>query len=124
MFWENYVELCRKIGKSPTAAAVDMGLSNAATPGWKRGVIPRRATLEKIADYFKVSVEDLLAAPKHDIPGDDYIFESNKGASLSIRIDSGILLALRITAKQNGRSLEDEIEIRLQKSLEDSLKPE
>lgn len=59
MFYEIYVGLCAEKNISPTKAAVEIGLSNAAPTGWKQGAIPRAAALKKIADYFGVSVEYL-----------------------------------------------------------------
>lgn len=59
MFYEIYVGLCAEKNISPTKAAVEIGLSNAAPTGWKQGAIPRAAALKKIADYFGVTVEYL-----------------------------------------------------------------
>lgn len=56
MFYENYLQLCNEKNVTPSAAAVDMGLSKAANTKWADGRIPRDATLKKIADYFGVSV--------------------------------------------------------------------
>lgn len=60
MFYDNYVRLCRKVGKSPTAAAADCGISGGTVSKWKRGAIPFDSTLHALADYFGVTVEDLL----------------------------------------------------------------
>lgn len=59
MFYEIYVDLCTENNISPTRAAVEIGLSNAAPTGWKQGAIPRDSALKKIADYFGVTVEYL-----------------------------------------------------------------
>ena len=59
-FYDRVVELCKNRGISPAALARDIGLSNSATTYWKRGSIPKSDTLEKIADYFGVSVDYLL----------------------------------------------------------------
>lgn len=60
MFWDNYLELCNSVNKSPSGVAVEIGLSDAAATGWKRGARPRQTVLMKIAQYFGVSVEYLL----------------------------------------------------------------
>lgn len=60
MFYENYLQLCNERKVTPSAAAVDMGLSKAANTKWADGRIPRDATLKKIADYFGVSVAYLM----------------------------------------------------------------
>lgn len=61
MFHLNYVALCNAIGKSPSAVAEELGLSRATVTHWSDGSVPRQATLQKVADYFGVSVDDLLA---------------------------------------------------------------
>lgn len=60
MFWDNYEKLCKDNLISPTAAGVAVGVTNAAVSKWKKGSIPNGATLQKIADYFSVSVAYLL----------------------------------------------------------------
>lgn len=59
MFFQNYVRLCNKAGISPSAAAVEMGIAKPTVSRWKSGSKPNSATLQKIADYFHVSVESL-----------------------------------------------------------------
>lgn len=54
MFWDNFLIHCRKIGKSPSAVAKEIGISTGAVARWKEGSIPQSATLAKIADYFGV----------------------------------------------------------------------
>ena len=59
-FYENYLRLCNAAGKSPSAVALECGLSKAAVNGWKNGRSkPSDATLIKLAEYFGVSVEEL-----------------------------------------------------------------
>lgn len=60
MFYNQFVKLCKGLGLSPAAAARNIGLSNSSTTTWKRGSIPKGETLQKIADYFGVSVDFLL----------------------------------------------------------------
>lgn len=59
MFWENYVKLCTKAGKSPNAIASELEISSAAVTKWKKGAIPHDTTLQKIADYFEVPIDQL-----------------------------------------------------------------
>lgn len=61
MFWQNFVRLCEEKGIKPTPAAAEMGFPSASVVKWKRGTIPRGTTLQKIADYFSVTVNDLLS---------------------------------------------------------------
>ena len=60
MFWNIFVNLCSKIGKSTTAVILELGLSRSLVTSWKNGTIPNNTTLVKIADYFNVSVDYLL----------------------------------------------------------------
>ena len=60
MFWKNFINLCNERNISPTAACEQLGYSNAIATKWKRGAVPRSATLHKIADHFGVSVDSLL----------------------------------------------------------------
>lgn len=59
-FYDRVVELCKNRGTSPAALARAIGLSNSATTYWKRGAVPKGDTLQKVADYFGVSVDYLL----------------------------------------------------------------
>ena len=40
--------------------AEEIGLSNAAPTSWRKGAEPKQGTLEKISEYFNVSVDYLL----------------------------------------------------------------
>ena len=61
MFWENFARLCNEAGKSPSRVALELGLSNGTASGWKKGAIPQERILRRLADYFGVSVESLMA---------------------------------------------------------------
>ena len=64
MFYDNYVRQCARRGISPSSAAQEMGLSKQAVSHWKaRGNTPTNVTLKRIADYFEISVDELLAEP-------------------------------------------------------------
>lgn len=60
MFKKNFVKLCNRNHESPTVVCRKLGLSSAAFSEWTETSVPRRATLERIADYFEVTVEALL----------------------------------------------------------------
>lgn len=61
MFWENYLQLCNKVSKSANAVAAEIGFKSSGTvTGWKDGKIPYERNLKKIADYFGVTVDDLI----------------------------------------------------------------
>ena len=64
LFYINYVALCNKIGKSPSAVAEEMGFMRSVVTRWSKGSVPRQATLQKVADYFGITVDELLGKEK------------------------------------------------------------
>lgn len=76
MFYFNFVNLCNSVNKSPSAVAEEMGFKRSVVTAWKNGRQPRQATLQKIADYFGVTVADLTAENKKAaFPKDDGLAE-------------------------------------------------
>ena len=70
MFWENYLRLCNEVGKYPNTVAAEIGVKSSGTvTGWSKGSLPRQNILIKIADYFGVSVSDLLSG--HQISAEE-----------------------------------------------------
>lgn len=61
MFWSIFEQLCADKGISANAACLQMELSNATATHWKQGSWPRQSTLEKIADFFGYTAEDIIA---------------------------------------------------------------
>lgn len=61
MFYSNYVKLCSKLNKSPSAVGEELGFTRASVTGWGNGATPRKSSLIKIADYFGVTVAELMA---------------------------------------------------------------
>ena len=55
-FYQRYIELCNKIGKSPSAVATEIGLTKPSVHRWKNGSNPTDATASKVASYFNVTV--------------------------------------------------------------------
>lgn len=58
-FYTKYVALCANIKKSPSAVAEEVGLSRTSPNGWKKGKVPSDVNIQKLADYFNVSVQYL-----------------------------------------------------------------
>ena len=63
-FYEKYLELCAKAGKSPSCVALEISLSKTTVNRWKNGGGVTDATALKVANYFGVSPEWL----KMDMP--------------------------------------------------------
>ena len=87
MFKENFIKICNVKGIPPTVACRDIGLSAAAFTKWDDSSVPRRATLQKFADYFGVTVDYLLGkeeekkptATEDSEPGEDVIIYHRDG---------------------------------------------
>lgn len=60
MFWKNFIKLCNEHGTKPNPVAQELGIASGSITKWKNGAIPRDTTLQKLADYFGVSVDYLL----------------------------------------------------------------
>lgn len=61
MFYDTVNELCKQRNTSITRMTKEIGLSNAAASSWRNGSIPKLDTVRKVAEYFGVSMEDLLS---------------------------------------------------------------
>lgn len=68
MFYLNFVRLCNKIGKSPSAVAEEMGFQRSVVTRWSNGSVPRKTTIEKIATFFNVSSEELTGEEQKEKP--------------------------------------------------------
>lgn len=64
MFWNNFLVQCAKKGKSPAVVAEELGFSNSATTCWKNGSLPRMSSRKKIAEYFGITVDELMGTKK------------------------------------------------------------
>lgn len=90
MFYDKFVSLCKEKGVAPTRAALDIGLSKSAPIKWRTtGATPNGETLNKIAEYFSVSVsvllgEDTKKAPtqegEREIDFDDFTYAMHNEA--------------------------------------------
>lgn len=62
MFFDNFQKICIDNGVSPSKVVTDIGMNKSAVTYWKtKGSTPNGDVLQKIADYFGISVENLLA---------------------------------------------------------------
>lgn len=78
IFFDNYVSLCAKIQKSPSAVAEAVGLSRTSPAGWKKGKQPSDVNAQKLADYFGVPVSELLEEQKTPTAQGDGLTESQR----------------------------------------------
>ena len=62
LFYDNFIRLCALNGISPSVAAEKIGFDRSAVTGWKKGSKPKDINIQKIADYFGVSPEELTGS--------------------------------------------------------------
>ena len=70
MFWDNLITLCVNRNISPSALTKELSISKGVVTKWRNGSTPHQTTLLKIANYFNVSVEELISEPKDTPPGE------------------------------------------------------
>lgn len=68
MFYAEYIRLCNEAGKTPSAVAEELGFKKSAVTKWKQGSIPTDANKNKIAQYFNISVAELLGDEQKETP--------------------------------------------------------
>lgn len=57
MFYDKYVKLCNSVGKTPSAVALEIGIEKSTVTRWKSGKSQTDKNIQKVADFFGVSVE-------------------------------------------------------------------
>lgn len=82
MFYDNFVALCASVNKTPAYVGRELGIDKSTISCWKaRKTKPSDVNAQKIADYFGVTVEELMSdAPsagikKDPIPKDGAVSE-------------------------------------------------
>lgn len=91
-FYENFVRLCAQSGKSLAYVAREVGVQKSTVSRWAAGSVPRDTTLARIAEYFGITVDDLVGKPRAN--------ESN--GAVEDKAD-GLAVALEALRNQPGR---------------------
>ena len=61
MFYDNLVALCASVNKTPAYVGRELGIDKSTISCWKaRKTKPSDVNAQKIADYFGVTVEELM----------------------------------------------------------------
>ena len=89
MFSDNYIRLCKEKGVGVTVASQEIGYSANSGKKWSEGSVPRKTTLLKIAEYFGVTVDELMEGQPTMSYGDAPLVETKKAATPK---DDGVLL--------------------------------
>lgn len=97
--------MCNKIGKTPSAVSIEIGLSKSAVHRWKNGGFPTDATAAKVASYFNMSVASMMGLEeekKNDITFDDFTYAMyNETKDLTDEDKEALLSMARILKKKN-----------------------
>jgi transcriptional regulator with XRE-family HTH domain len=90
-FYEKYLMLCDKNKKTPSGAALEMGLSKTTVNRWKNGGGITDATILKVATFFGVPKEELKGEPEQKekpAPGEGSGLDARFDALLSQMTDA------------------------------------
>ena len=62
VFYDKFVQICKKHGVSPSRAAIEAGLSKSTVTKWKTSpnAEPTGAAIKKLTEYFGISVSELM----------------------------------------------------------------
>jgi len=72
MFYENFEQICKRQGTSPSACTFEIGMSRSAAAGWKRNkTIPKEEELEALADHLGCSVADFFRDDRIPLGGSE-----------------------------------------------------
>lgn len=107
MFYTNLQALCQQKQITPAVVARDLRLSSGLPTFWKKGSIPKPDTLQKIADYFGVTVNDLLS----DTPPAPSKLHREQGEKIAVlaSVGAGIPLEAIVTFDQDDPDAWEEI---------------
>lgn len=82
MFYDNFVALCASVNKTPAYVGRELGIDKSTISCWKaRKTKPSDVNAQKIANYFGVTVEELMSdtpsagIKKDPIPKDGAVSE-------------------------------------------------
>ena len=65
-FLKMFEKLCAEHSLSMSRACKEIGLASSLQTNWKKGYLPSAATQKKIADYFNITVDELM---QRDVDG-------------------------------------------------------
>lgn len=107
MFSDNYIRLCKEKGVGVTVASQEIGYSANSGKKWSEGTVPRKTTLLKIAEYFGVTVDELMEGQPTMSYSDAPLLDTKKAA---IPKDDGALLRFALYGDPAEEITDDDIE--------------
>ncbi len=122
VFYDVFVELCRKKDVAPTRASLDIGLSKSAPIKWRTTeATPQGETLNKIAAYFGVSVDYLLGKESQSEELPALTKKDERDIARRLEATLGALEGEHGSLMFDGEPLDDETRELLRESLKNSL---
>lgn len=70
VFFDVYLKWCEEFGFAPTTVLKTLGISKSAYSNWKIGGEPSNRTKKQIADYFGITVRELMEGQKETAPAE------------------------------------------------------
>lgn len=67
-FIDSFKKICQQRGVSPTAVIKSIPISPSSLAGWDAGREPRNSSILKIANYFGITIEELLSGEIKEKP--------------------------------------------------------
>jgi len=67
MFWDNFYRLCLLKETKPTPVVTELGIALGSITKWKNGATPNSETLQKIAQFFGVTIDSLIDDPSLNV---------------------------------------------------------
>jgi len=61
VFYDQYISICENHGVSPSKALAQIGISKGSLGRWKNGGEPLNEAKKKIADYFGITIKQLMS---------------------------------------------------------------
>lgn len=61
VFIDKYLKICEHFGEAPTTVLNNIGISKSAYSNWVKGGEPANRTKKDIAEYFGITVEELVS---------------------------------------------------------------
>lgn len=104
--WEIFEELLKKNGVTAYRVAKETGIATSTFTQWKNGTSkPKPEKLQKIADYFNVSVDYLLGTEK-DENVQYYLNDETRGIAQEIFDNKGLKILFDVARKTEPKRLE------------------
>ena len=74
-FMNMFEHLCAEHGLTVRSACLAIGISTATPTNWRKGSLPTAAIQQKIADFFNISIDELM---QRDVEGADSVLTEDE----------------------------------------------